>query len=132
VAVLDHALGQFVVVEVLDGLFARSVDGADNDFRGVIEASYKVVKQIPDAGVPMGLKHGDDSPSNPCIRSGLQGCADFGWVMAVIVNDGDWSLATHIHFGSNAESPIHARKPIEAVGYGVEWDVEFQSDGNGR
>jgi hypothetical protein len=44
VAVLDHALRQPVVVDAFDECFASSVDGANNDFRGMVEAANKVVE----------------------------------------------------------------------------------------
>src|SRR5437773_11766673 len=71
-----------------DRVFTRRVDVENQDIIGQVERAGELIRQMEGAGITMGLEYGKDT-SKISIFSGSERCAKVGWVVSVIVDDGD-------------------------------------------
>lgn len=80
--------GEDLAGDAGEGRFAGGVDGDEFDGVGVAESGGEVVKEVAGARVAVWLEEDVDAPVAK-FAGGGKGGADFGGVVAVVVDDGD-------------------------------------------
>lgn len=117
--------GEILAVNGGDGWFAGGVDGDEFDGVRVAKGGGELVEKFAGAGVAVGLEEYVDSPV-AALAGGGEGGADFGGVMAVVVDDGDAADGAAM-----LEAAVDATETAEAFRYETGRNAEFDADGNG-
>src|ERR1017187_8517597 len=125
VAELADAIDQGLGGDAFDGLFGGRIDIHHENRVGLVKGARELVHQMERAGEAMGLEEDVDAPET-AHAGAIQGRADFGGMVAVIVDDGDAAL-----------DAAHLKAAVDAVEGGkgfadfVGGDFEFHGDGDG-
>jgi len=96
-------------VNSLDGRFTRRIDIGYDQLVCLVETAVKILREISNAGKPMGLKNGD-KPTPPATFGGAEGCFDLPGMMTVIVDDEDI-----IDLVTKLKSTLNALKILESA-----------------
>jgi hypothetical protein len=125
VAELADAIDQRLGGDALDGFFRGGVDIHHENRVGLVKGARELVHQMERAGEAMGLEEHVDA-AETAHAGAIQGRADFGGMVAVVVDDGDAALdAAHL------KAAIDAVESGKGVADGAGGDFEFHGDGDG-
>src|SRR5579884_491050 len=103
---------------ILDGLLRGGVDIEHENVVRLMEGSSKVVQKRLGARVSMWLKQGDDA-REVTLPGGRERRPDLGWVMAVVVDDGDAAGLPAL-----LKSPIDAGVVLQRFANGFDADLQ--------
>src|SRR5579885_501779 len=106
-AELPDALGQGFGGHARDGLFRSGVDIQHEDAVRLVEGAPEFVHQVHGPAVAVRLEQHVNAAETAQPR-GRQGGADFGGMMAVVVDDRDAAL-----LAADLKAPVHAVKGLE-------------------
>ena len=117
--------GQILSGDAGDGLFAGGVNGKDADSIGVSKCTAELVQKIKGAGVAVGLEE-DVDLAVAALAGGGEGGANFGGMVAVVVDHGDAAGGA-----TKLKAPINSSEVIEARGDLIGGNFKLAGDGNG-
>ena len=117
--------GQILSGDAGDGLLTGGVDGEHVDGVGVSKCTAELVQKIKGAGVAVGLEDDEDAAMATLPR-GCEGGANFGGMVAVVVDHGDAAGGA-----TKLKAPINSSEVIEAFGNFIGGNFKLAGDGDG-
>src|SRR5277367_2499908 len=118
--------GQRLTGDAGDWRFARGIDVEQHEHVGLIEGAAELVPEMLRARKAVRLKENEQAVELAATRRFERG-ANFGGVMAVVVDHGDV-----VHDTLQVEPASHAGKFRESFAYQVSRNVEIKRDRSGR
>ena len=125
ITVLRDSLSQPFAGDAFDWLLASGINVEDDERVGVAKCRREFMHEVAGTGVAVGLED-DVNLAISALASGGKRGADFGRVMAVVVDDGDASCLP-----AELKAAIHAAKSFERFANAGDGNVESDANGDG-